>query len=140
MPLADRVWGLLIQVSLDRVHRHFALTAAELELAPAQALALQQLQTDCPISMRELAARLKCDPSNITGLIDRLEIRGLVERRAHPADRRVKYLLLTGAGQDLRERLEARLFSAPRFISELLEHEQAALSKLLAEILGERRT
>src|SRR5437764_3423083 len=90
IPLADQVWSLLVQVSMDRVHRHFATTAAELELAPAQALALQELQADRPISMRELAARLKCDPSNITGLIDRLEVRGLVERRAHPADRRVK--------------------------------------------------
>src|SRR5438067_11735841 len=96
--LADQVWALLMQVSVDRVHRRLALAAAELELAPAQALALQELDVDRPISMRELAGKLKCDPSNITGLTDRLEARGLVERRAHPADRRVKFLLLTQEG------------------------------------------
>src|SRR5439155_20726011 len=108
--LADQVWALLVQVSMERVHRHFAVTAAELELAPAQALALQELELERPISMRELAARLKCDPSNITGLTDRLEVRRLVERRAHPADRRVKYLLLTHEGELLRKRLESKLF------------------------------
>src|SRR5438094_1858110 len=101
---------------MERVHRHFALTAAELELAPAQALALQELDVDRPISMRELAGKLKCDPSNITGLTDRLEARGLVERRAHPADRRVKFLLLTQEGALLRRRLEAKLFAAPAWI------------------------
>src|SRR5205809_554317 len=93
--IADRVWSVLIQISFDRVHRHFGSTAAELELAPTQALALRELQADRPISMRELASRLKCHPSNITGVVDRLEARGLVERRPDPADRRVKGLALT---------------------------------------------
>lgn len=135
VPLPDQVWGLLVQVSMDRVHRHFAHTAAELDLAPAQALAIQELQADRPISMRELAGRLRCDPSNITGLIDRLEIRGLVERRAHPADRRVKYLLLTRAGELLRQRLEAQLFAAPQWLAELGESDQKRLRDLLLEVL-----
>ena len=40
--------------------------------------------------MRHLASLLKCDPSNVTFLVDRLEERGLVERQTDPADRRVK--------------------------------------------------
>ena len=101
----------------------------------AQAMALSELQADQPLSMRDLAARLKCDPSNITGLIDRLEARGLVERRPHPADRRVKYLVLTPEGRVLRERLSARLCTAPHCVVSLGEAEQRKLHEVLARIL-----
>ena len=111
--------------------------AAEADLAPAQAIALGELQVDQPLSMRELAARLRCDPSNITGLIDRLEARGLVERQPHPADRRVKYLALTAAGRDLRERLAARLFAAPTCVAALHERDQRRLHELLRRVLRE---
>jgi DNA-binding MarR family transcriptional regulator len=130
-----KCWELLLQVSLDRVHRHFGATAAELDLAPAQAMALHELQFECPISMRELAGRLKCDPSNITGLIDRLEARGLVERRAHPADRRIKYLVLTHEGERLRKQFAARLYAAPGWLAGLSEPEQRQLHDLLVRIL-----
>jgi len=133
--LADRAWAMLVRVSIDRVHRHLGSAAAEFELAPAQAMALGELQTDQPLSMRDLAVRLKCDPSNITGLIDRLEARGLVERQPHPADRRVKYLVLTAAGRSLRERLAARLFSAPSCVATLREPEQKKLHDLLLRVL-----
>ena len=135
--LADRAWTLLVRVSIDRVHRHLGSAAAEFELAPAQAMALGELQTDQPLSMRDLALRLKCDPSNITGLIDRLEARGLVERQPHPGDRRVKYLVLTPAGRSLREQLAARVFAAPSCVAELREPEQRKLHDLLLRVLRE---
>ena len=133
--MADQAWRLLLQMSFDRVHRHFGVTVAEFELAPAQAFALHELEVDRPVSMRELALRLRCDPSNITGLIDRLELRGLVERRAHPADRRVKYLVLTSAGEELRSRLSARLYAAPHWMSKLPESDQQLLCGLLLRML-----
>jgi DNA-binding MarR family transcriptional regulator len=133
--LADKVWTLLVRVALDRVHRSLGSAAAEFELAPAQAMALGELQIDQPLPMRELATRLKCDPSNITGLIDRLEARGLVERQPHPADRRVKYLVLTAAGRELRERLSARVFAAPSCVATLGERDQQKLHDLLLRVL-----
>jgi DNA-binding MarR family transcriptional regulator len=136
--VCDQIWARLVQISLERVHRHFGAIAAELDLAPAQALALHELEDGVPMSMRELAARMKCDPSNITGLIDRLEARGLVERRAHPSDRRVKYLALTGEGQQLRERLAVRLYSAPSWVAALAESDQRALQDVLARLLEAR--
>src|ERR1700674_4030908 len=117
--LADQAWALLVQVAFERVHAHFAATVAELDLAPVQAKALHELNLEPPISMRELAERLKADPSNVTGLIDRLEARGLVERRPDPSDRRIKGLALTAAGARLRERLFARLYSAPPAVAGL---------------------
>ena len=52
------------------------------------------------LPMNELAALLACDNSNVTGLVDRLEARGLVTRQPSPEDRRVKHIVLTDAGRD----------------------------------------
>jgi DNA-binding MarR family transcriptional regulator len=134
--LADQAWALLLQVAFERVHAHFAAAVAELDLAPLQARALHELDLEAPISMRELARRLKSDPSNVTGLIDRLEARGLVERRPDPHDRRIKGLALTSAGAKLRQRLFARLYSAPRSLAELPQRHQRCLQEALERILA----
>ena len=134
--LTDQAWALLLQVSFERVHAHFADVVAELDLAPVQARALHELDVEPPISMRELAERLRSDPSNVTGLIDRLEARGLVERRPDPKDRRVKGLALTPAGARMRKRLFAQLYSAPRSVAELSERDQRSLRDVLQRILS----
>ena len=134
--LADQAWALLLEVAFERVHAQFAAAVAELDLAPVQARALHELDVDPPISMRELAERLNSDPSNVTGLIDRLEARGLVERRPDPKDRRVKGLALTSAGARMRECLFARLYSAPRSVAELSQPDQRALRDVLQRILS----
>ena len=134
--LADQAWALLLQLAFERAHAHFAAVVAELDLAPVQAKALHELNVEPPISMRELAARLKSDPSNVTGLIDRLEARGLVERRPDPHDRRIKGLALTPAGARLRERLFARLYAAPPAVGQLSEGDQRALRDVLQRILS----
>ena len=134
--VADQAWALLLQAAFERVHAHFAAAVAELDLAPLQAKALHELNVDPPISMRALADRLKSDPSNVTGLIDRLEARGLVERRADPTDRRIKGLALTSAGANMRERLFAHLYSAPPAVAELSERDQRCLRDVLQRILS----
>jgi DNA-binding MarR family transcriptional regulator len=134
--LADQGWALLLQVTFDRVHAHFASVVAELDLAPMQAKALHELDAEQPISMRALARRLGADPSNVTGLIDRLEARGLVERRPDPNDRRIKGLALTSAGAKLRQRLFARVYSAPRSVTELSQRDQRCLRDVLERILA----
>ncbi len=67
----------------------------------AHVIALRALEQ--PIPMGELARMLACDNSNVTGIIDRLEERGLVERRAAKRDRRVKLVALTREGKRLKE-------------------------------------
>src|SRR5712691_9838911 len=132
---ADQAWALLLQIGFELVSAHFAAAVAELDLAPAQARALHELDLERPVSMRELAERLRSDPSNITGLVDRLEARGLVERRPDPTDRRIKGLALTPSGAKLRKRLFARLYSAPRSVAELSERDQRTLTDVLQRIL-----
>jgi DNA-binding MarR family transcriptional regulator len=60
---------------------------------------------DAPVSMRAFAEELSCDPSNVTGLVDRAERLGLVERVPDPSDRRVRILKLTIKGRQLRTRV-----------------------------------
>jgi MarR family transcriptional regulator, organic hydroperoxide resistance regulator len=81
--------------------------AEEHGLTPQQLFLLRNLRAPRP--MHEVAAELCCDPSNVTGLIDRLEARGLVERIPGAVDRRVKMLSLTSEGKVLRRKVEADL-------------------------------
>jgi len=53
------------------------------------------------VSQRELGDRLLVDRSNVTGLLDRMEKAGWVQRKDHPDDRRVYLVTLTPAGRAL---------------------------------------
>lgn len=66
-------------------------------------------QLDHPMAMKELGRRMHCDPSFITGIADMLEQRGLAVRESDPADRRVKRIVLTPAGEELKRQVEAEV-------------------------------
>ncbi|MET8978359.1 MarR family transcriptional regulator [Streptomyces sp. NPDC004539] len=104
-----------------------------LGLTVAQASALREMTG--PMTMRELAARMSCEPSNATVVIDKLETLHLIERRPHPTDRRAKQLVLTPEGTDLRERLLKALTEEPLFTG-LTQGEQGALESLLKRALS----
>jgi DNA-binding MarR family transcriptional regulator len=109
--------------------------AGEFDLSPRQAHLLRLL-ADEPAPMRNLACALRCDPSNVTGMVDRLEERGLVERRADPADRRVKMLALTTEGARVRDALTDRLLAPPPELAALSPEDQEALRDLLRRATG----
>jgi len=112
---------------------------AELGLGFAQAHALRMLDPDEPIAMSALAERLFCDASNVTGLVDRLEARGLVERRSSDHDRRVKALTLTAAGVALRDQVLAVMSEPPEAIAALPPADQRALRDILARAVENLR-
>jgi MarR family transcriptional regulator, organic hydroperoxide resistance regulator len=126
------VWGLF-RTLFGQHRRRFLIAAAELDLHPAQAGAL--LQLDSPLPMTELAGLLACDNSNVTGLIDRLEARGLVARQPSSQDRRVKHVVLTAAGRRLRERLLARVGRPTRGFECLSPDQQRQLGDLLRQVI-----
>ena len=135
---AREIWELLLEMSRTHLKDHLAVTVSELDLSLPQAQALQLLEPDSPVPMRDLAARLRCDASNITGIVDRLEARGLVERRAAPGDRRVKALAVTAKGVELRAVLVERLHRVPVTVAELSEAEQRTLLGLLRRVASVR--
>ena len=109
---------------------------AELGLSPVQAQALRLLTPSGTVAMRDLASALACDASNVTGIVDRLESRGIVERRSAAHDRRVKVLALTPAGSELRRRVLTRLYDAPPALRALPVEEQQALRDILSRALA----
>ncbi len=134
-PAAREIWELLLELSRTQFREHFDVTIAAFDLSLPQARALQVLEPGNPVPMRDLAANLRCDASNITGIVDRLEARGLVERRSAPSDRRVKALVVTAKGAVLRARLVARLYQVPPTIAGLSPAEQRTLLELLQRLV-----
>jgi DNA-binding MarR family transcriptional regulator len=128
---ADEAWALLREL-LFAERRRFLDTASEFELHPAQAGALLQLDQESGSPMHEIAAHLACDSSNVTGIVDRLEARGLVMRRAGERDRRVKYIVPTPLGLEVRDAMRARMARAPAAIERMSPKEQRLLRDLLA--------
>jgi MarR family transcriptional regulator, organic hydroperoxide resistance regulator len=127
---AQEAWSLLRQL-LTGERRRFLDVASEHDLHPAQAGALLRMEPDTPVPMHELATMLACDNSNVTGIVDRLEARGLVARRPYARDRRVKHVVLTPLGLELRDRLRARMSEPPAAINRLSVADQRALRDLL---------
>ena len=117
-----------LHASLER-QLHDAL--AELDLTISLCDALWQLDPALgPLSRRVLADRLRCDPSNVTFLVDRLEERRLVCRAPADGDRRVKAVALTPAGVEVRNRLVATIAESPMF-GDLTVAQQRQLARLL---------
>lgn len=129
--------GLLFRLTED-LRQRFIERSAEFDLSFAQAMALRELDEALP--MGELAQRLCCDASNVTGIVDRLEARGLVERRMAPDDRRVKHLVLTDSGHAMRRRHGERLAVDLPLLDELTPDERQTLLGLLRRSVGEGRT
>jgi DNA-binding MarR family transcriptional regulator len=133
-PVAVEAWDLVRQLWTGNFPRVMAVFA-EFDLAKQQAFALVHLDPQAPKPMHELAAAMFCDASNITGIADRLEARGLVERRSAEHDRRVKMIALTAEGARVREQLAARLAEPHPGVEALPAADQRALRDLLRRAL-----
>jgi len=134
---AREAWGMLWELTL-RERALFVSAMGELDLTPVQGIVLRRLDPGRPTPMNELAEALSCDASNVTGLVDRLEARGFLERRAAPGDRRVKTLVLTPAGTDVRRRVIERMSRPPDAIARLSARDQRALRDILRRALAAR--
>jgi len=126
--VAGEAWELMSRILFAQRGRIIGI-AAEMDLHPQQLFALKHL--DGPLPMGALADHLHCDSSNVTGIVDRLEKRGLVERRSAERDRRVKLLVLTDAGERIRAELVARMSEPAPEIAALSSADQRALRDIL---------
>ncbi|MGI5482932.1 MarR family winged helix-turn-helix transcriptional regulator [Streptomyces lavendofoliae] len=126
----------LIGTVVTRYHEEYEQAAAQHSLTGAQARVLGLLALE-PTPMRRIARSLRCEPSNVTGIVDRLEARGLVERRPDPADRRVKIAAATEEGRATARRLREALDFAREPLAGLSEQERTALRDLLRRMLGQ---
>jgi MarR family transcriptional regulator, organic hydroperoxide resistance regulator len=130
----DRDVCKLVHRLAQRLDVRIRHVAEELGLTPTQVVSLRELTE--PITARELANRLSCEPSNATFVLDRLEQQGLVERRPHPTDRRAKQIMLTPDGQRRRAEVLKHLSIRPP-LAALTPLQQEALRDLLKTLSAE---
>jgi MarR family transcriptional regulator, organic hydroperoxide resistance regulator len=123
---AREAWGLLTGLVYPPP---FLALARELGLRPPAFGALHLL--DQPRTMSDIAAVLHCDNSNVTGIVDGLEEKGLATRQPSSSDRRVKLIALTPEGRRLRARLTRAVEKPPAWLEALSEGDRRALRDLL---------
>ncbi|WP_299530440.1 MarR family winged helix-turn-helix transcriptional regulator [uncultured Streptomyces sp.] len=126
----------LIGTVVARYYEEYDRAAAAHSLTGAQARVLGLLSLE-PMPMRKIAQKLKCEPSNVTGIVDRLEVRGLVERRPDPSDRRVKLAAPTEKGSRTARELRGSLHFAREPLAGLTHAERTVLRDLLRRMVGD---
>lgn len=116
--LAAEVWRALLERSMQQFGRTSSILQP-LGLTPGHMKLMLQLDTREARPMGTLAQSFQCDASTMTWLVDRLEERGLVERRPSATDRRVKAVALTPQGIKVKDQLLERLYQPPEEIAAL---------------------
>jgi DNA-binding MarR family transcriptional regulator len=137
--VAREAWELLFRVAKAK-HGVLTTQLAELDLTPVQAHALRRLDPERPLAMSALAEALYCHASNVTGIVDRLESRGLVARTPGTDDRRVKTLVLTPEGTEVRARVIDLLTEPPAALATLSAADQRALRDILRRAVADEIT
>ncbi|WUL62354.1 MarR family transcriptional regulator [Streptomyces sp. NBC_00344] len=125
----------LLSVSLGVYYGDFTVAAATEGLTASQGKTLTVLRRG-PSAMRALATTLSCDASNMTGIIDRLEKRGLVRREPSPTDRRVKNVVLTDEGERIIDAIRAKMHLTLDGLATLDEDDRATLAGLLERVFA----
>ncbi len=106
----------------------------KLDLSMSQGHVLMCL--DDPMPMSAIAKRMGFDASHVTALIDRLEERGLIERRPDPGDRRVKRIVVTDAGVSIQGQIRRQVCEGLPPLARLSARQRIELRDLLAAATG----
>jgi MarR family transcriptional regulator, organic hydroperoxide resistance regulator len=139
MGLAEDAFERLRRVTFEGEHvERMAALGTRMKLSPGVIKTLMRLAKADGVSMGEMARGIGCDPSYITALVDDLDARGLARREPAPFDRRVKIIVLTDAGRELAEEIDAVLSVPPAALSALSAAELRELRNLLDKVLAAR--
>jgi DNA-binding MarR family transcriptional regulator len=133
----DEFWPTLVEF-LFATKSWWVALCAEFDLTPAQGQALKVLDPARPVPMSTLAEALFCDASNVTGIVDKLESRGLIARQGTDHDRRVKHLAVTERGRRIRDKLVAALMTPPAAVADLPGDVKTRLTEVLRAVFSER--
>ena len=131
---AGEAWALIAELFFVHGRPRMMVAGQEFDLSPPQSIVLRLL--DEPRPMGELAQLMHCDNSNLTGIVDRLTERGLVQRTQADGDRRVRLIALTDRGREVREELNRRMAEPPAPLTELDPEDQAQLREIMRRALG----
>jgi MarR family transcriptional regulator, organic hydroperoxide resistance regulator len=124
--LAAEAWRELFDIIIATADQR-GRVLEQLGLTPNDSRALGSLDPERARTMRSLAEEWRCDASTATWIVDRLEQRGLVERRSVPQDRRVTLVALTARGVTTKTKMIRGMYTPPRELQRLTNDELAAL-------------
>jgi DNA-binding MarR family transcriptional regulator len=135
LPVGDdalEIWGRLMPL-FHASRAAFFGVMGELSLTPPHGRAVMTLSAG-PVKMRDLAEQMVCDASYVTNVVDRLEQLGLARRQESPGDRRVREIVLTGAGYLAAARIKEAMARPPAALAKLSAGDLAALLRILRKL------
>ena len=127
--------GYQLRLAQLAVFGDFAAELKEFDVSPGRFGVLVLISANPGMTQSLLASATQLDRSTMVAVIDQLEARGLVERRASPTDRRSNALVLTAAGEKLLKQLKRRIKQhEARIAAAMTPAETATLVDLLTRI------
>ncbi len=115
--------------------RFLSQKVAELNLTPVQALVLGFLHQEDQITSSELGRKSELDSATLTGILDRLETAGVIERKNNPDDRRSIHIHLTPKGQALsREAIQIIATANIEFLQGLTKEQKDDLFNIIKKL------
>jgi DNA-binding MarR family transcriptional regulator len=136
-PTVSDVWRLMME-TLQGQWKQAAAVLQKVGLTPGHLRVLMLLSSGEPRPMGALAHSMTCDASTMTWLVDRMEERGLVERRTNPTDRRVKAIALTSKGRQMVAKLQKRLYEPPKALATLDRDALDSLYEVFSALAADR--
>jgi len=130
-----RAWLAMRNLVLEKYDRRPAVAEA-LGMSYIRVKALRRVAAG-PVTMRELAVAIGSDAPYTSVLVQDLAERGLVERREHPEDRRVKIVTVTPAGRAAAEQAEAIQSEPAAVLQRLSVDDLVALDRILQRLVAE---
>lgn len=138
--IIDDFYLSLVEFLLQAKQQVVAVSA-EFGLSSMQALTLLVIDNRTPRSMSTYRKLYDCDASNITGIMDGLEQKGLVSRQVQPGDRRIKVIKLEPAGRKVQVELTHRLAERDDFLFDALSvSEKQAFVRIINKISAYRHS
>lgn len=128
---AREVWLRMSDLVLENQRRRAVSEALDMSFGRARAV---RRLARTPMTMRELADAMGIEAPNATGLVDDLEAQGLVRRRPHPTDRRVKLVEATRKGRAAARRADAILATPPAALTALGDEDLETLRRILGRL------
>jgi DNA-binding MarR family transcriptional regulator len=128
---ASQAWQAMADLVLNNERRREV--SEQVGLSFGKIRALRRIARR-PMSMSELASMLSVDPPNLTAVVDDLEGAGLVERQAHPTDRRVKLVVASPEGAALAHEADEILARPPASLCALPAEDLDNLVRILTKL------
>lgn len=127
-------FDLLLMVK--KLQSNIALVAEDFGLTIMQLYTMHAIGEEHQTTMGKTAEAIRCDASNVTGIIDKLVSMGVVSREENPNDRRIKTLQLTGEGRNLLNEVLNAMAERLGY-SRVTQDEMAQFQSILLKLTGD---